>query len=195
MNNFPIDIRDYAKLYHNVFSNDFCEQTIESLKLEQWKTHQFFNIKNEYIYRGNDFMHISSTNFNEQETIMKTLWNLINQYVLVEFSHCYEKFQWFGAWSAYTSVKFHKYDENTDMKLHCDHIRDIFDGERKGVPILTIVGLLNDDFEGGDFLLWEKEKIDLKQGSVLIFPSNFMYPHEVTSIQRGCRYSFVSWVW
>ena len=40
-----------------------------------------------------------------------------------------------------------------------------------------------------------KRKIDLKQGSVLIFPSNFMYPHEVESITKGSRYSFVSWVW
>lgn len=194
MNNFPTNIRDYVKLYHNVFSKDFCEQAVESLKSAQWDTHQFFNAKNEYIYRGNDFMH-TSANIVEQDTMMKTVWNVINQYVMVEFSQCYEKFQWFGGWRGYSNIKFHKYDSNTDMKLHCDHIHDLFDGERKGVPILTIVGLLNDDFEGGDFLLWEKEKIDLKQGSVLIFPSNFMYPHEVTSIQRGSRYSFVSWVW
>jgi predicted 2-oxoglutarate/Fe(II)-dependent dioxygenase YbiX len=139
-------------------------------------------------------MHTSG-NIVEQELMLKSLWHVINQYVTVEFSQFYEKFLWFDDWRGYTNIKFHKYDVNTDMKLHCDHIRDIFDGNRKGVPILTIVGLLNDDFEGGDFLLWEKEKIDLKQGSVLIFPSNFMYPHQVTSIIRGCRYSFVSWVW
>lgn len=194
MNSFPTNIRDYVKLYHNVFPKDFCEQAVESLKSAQWDTHQFFNAKNEYIYRGNDFMH-TSANIVEQDTMMQTVWNVINQYVMVEFSQCYEKFQWFGSWRGYTNIKFHKYDSNTDMKLHCDHIHDLFDGERKGVPILTVVGLLNDDFKGGDFLLWEKEKIDLKQGSVVIFPSNFMYPHEVTSIQHGSRYSFVSWVW
>jgi predicted 2-oxoglutarate/Fe(II)-dependent dioxygenase YbiX len=137
----------------------------------------------------------STSNIVEKNAITTVLWHVINQYVNVEFSQCYEKFLWFDGWRGYTEVKFHKYDVNTDMKLHCDHIHDIFDGNRKGVPILTIVGLLNDDFEGGDFMLWEKEKIDLKQGSVLIFPSNFMYPHQVTSILRGCRYSFVSWAW
>jgi predicted 2-oxoglutarate/Fe(II)-dependent dioxygenase YbiX len=80
------------------------------------------------------------------------------------------------------------------MKLHCDHIHDIFDGTRKGIPIMTLVGVLNDDYEGGDFLMWEKEKISIPTGSVLVFPSNFMYPHEVTSIKTGSRYSFVSWV-
>lgn len=194
MNNFPTNIKDYVKIYHNVFSKEFCEKTIESLKLVQWDTHQFYNAKDEYIYRGNDFLH-TSANIVEQEIILKRLWDVINQYITVEFSHFYEQFQWFGSWRGYTNIKFHKYDINTDMKLHCDHIHDMFDGERKGVPILTIIGLLNSDFEGGDFLLWEKEKIDLKQGSVLIFPSNFMYPHQVTSIQQGSRYSFVSWVW
>ena len=35
----------------------------------------------------------------------------------------------------------------------------------------------------------------LNQGDVLIFPSNFLYPHKVNSIKKGTRYSFVSWVW
>jgi predicted 2-oxoglutarate/Fe(II)-dependent dioxygenase YbiX len=194
MNNFPTNVRDYVKIYHNVFSKDFCEQTIESLKPAQWHMHQFVTAKDELIYKGQDFMHTTSPII-EQEVITKALWNLINQYVNFEFSQFYEKFMWFDGWRGYTIVKFHRYDVNTDMKLHCDHIHDIFDGNRKGVPILTIVGLLNDDFEGGDFMLWEKEKIDLKQGSVLIFPSNFMYPHQVTSVLRGSRYSFVSWAW
>jgi predicted 2-oxoglutarate/Fe(II)-dependent dioxygenase YbiX len=81
------------------------------------------------------------------------------------------------------------------MKLHCDHIHDLFDGQVKGVPILTIVGLLNEDFEGGNFLLWDNENINLETGSVVIFPSNFMYPHRVSTIKSGVRYSFVSWAW
>jgi hypothetical protein len=92
-------------------------------------------------------------------------------------------------------IRFNKYEVGTNMKPHCDHIHTLFDGERKGVPILTVLGLLNDDFEGGDFLLIDDKKLNLDAGDIVIFPSNFMYPHSVTTITKGTRYSFVCWAW
>jgi predicted 2-oxoglutarate/Fe(II)-dependent dioxygenase YbiX len=56
------------------------------------------------------------------------------------------------------------------------------------------VGLLNDDFTGGEFVIGEK-KINLTGGDIVMFPSNFMFPHKVNTINNGERYSFVSWVW
>ena len=81
------------------------------------------------------------------------------------------------------------------MANHCDHISSLFDGKRKGIPILSIIGLLNDDFEGGELIMFEDKKIDTKKGDLLIFPSNFMYPHEIMPVTKGVRYSYVSWVW
>jgi predicted 2-oxoglutarate/Fe(II)-dependent dioxygenase YbiX len=78
------------------------------------------------------------------------------------------------------------------MAVHVDHIYDLFDGKEKGIPVLSIVGLLNDNFKGGEFEICN-QKLLLKQGDVLIFPSNFMYPHQVKTITKGIRYSFVSW--
>ena len=37
------------------------------------------------------------------------------------------------------------------------------------------------------------KKIKLMRGDILLFPSNFMYPHEVKEITKGVRFSFVSW--
>jgi len=48
--------------------------------------------------------------------------------------------------------------------------------------------------EGGDFILCG-EKVDLKQGDCVIFPSVFLYPHEVTPVTKGSRYSWVLWSW
>ena len=78
------------------------------------------------------------------------------------------------------------------MRPHIDHIHDIFDGKTKGIPVVSVIGCLNDDFEGADFMLCG-EKIDLKKGDILLFPSNFMYPHQVTEATKGTRYSFVAW--
>ena len=37
--------------------------------------------------------------------------------------------------------------------------------------------------------------IDFKGGDILIFPSNFMYPHKVEPVIEGTRYSYISWLW
>jgi predicted 2-oxoglutarate/Fe(II)-dependent dioxygenase YbiX len=71
----------------------------------------------------------------------------------------------------------------------------MFDGNRKGIPTLSIVGVLNDDYEGGEFIMWQDTEIKLKTGDVLIFPSNFLYPHKVNLVTEGTRYSLVSWTW
>lgn len=53
---------------------------------------------------------------------------------------------------------------------------------------------LNDDYEGGEWAFWNREKtFKLKKGSVIMFPSNFMYPHEILPVTKGTRYSIITW--
>jgi PKHD-type hydroxylase len=58
---------------------------------------------------------------------------------------------------------------------------------------LSLVLLLNDEFEGGDFeLLWPGNKIPLKKGRVILFPSILM--HRVKPVTKGTRKSLVAWM-
>jgi len=53
---------------------------------------------------------------------------------------------------------------------------------------------LNDDYEGGEFSFFEGElKLKAPKGSAIMFPSNFMYPHEILPVTKGTRYSIVTW--
>ena len=53
---------------------------------------------------------------------------------------------------------------------------------------------LNDDYEGGEFAFFDRKLVyNLKKGSCIMFPSNFMYPHEIMPITSGTRYSIVTW--
>ncbi len=54
--------------------------------------------------------------------------------------------------------------------------------------------ILNDDYEGGEFAFFDRELIyNLKKGSCIMFPSNFMYPHEIMPVTSGTRYSIITW--
>jgi len=53
---------------------------------------------------------------------------------------------------------------------------------------------LNDDYEGGEFAFFDRELVyNLKKGSCIMFPSNFMYSHEIMPVTSGTRYSIVTW--
>jgi len=53
---------------------------------------------------------------------------------------------------------------------------------------------LNDDYEGGEFGFFDREiTIKAPKGGAVLFPSNFMYPHEIIPVTKGARYSIVTW--
>lgn len=63
---------------------------------------------------------------------------------------------------------------------------------------LSAILFLNNDYVGGelcfeDNLTKEKFRIKPKPGSIIIWPSNFLFPHCVESVQEGVRYSIVAW--
>ena len=53
--------------------------------------------------------------------------------------------------------------------------------------------ILNDSYDGGEFVLCG-EPLEKKQGSAVVFPSNFMYPHEVKEVTDGKRFSVMTWI-
>lgn len=54
---------------------------------------------------------------------------------------------------------------------------------------------LNDDYEGGEWGFFDREiKIRPSKGSAVLFPSNFMYPHEILPVIKGTRYSVITWL-
>jgi PKHD-type hydroxylase len=59
---------------------------------------------------------------------------------------------------------------------------------------LSVVLLLADpnEFEGGQFQFDEDTSIDMKRGTLLVFPS--FLRHQVTPVTKGMRYSAVCWV-
>lgn len=80
-----------------------------------------------------------------------------------------------------------KYKEGGFYKQHTDSFKDT---PRE----VSCSFALNDEFDGGEFAFFDKELVyKLNKGSCILFPSNFMYPHEVTPVSNGTRYSIVTW--
>ena len=51
--------------------------------------------------------------------------------------------------------------------------------------------ILNDDYEGGELILFDVGAMKQEVGTMIFFPS--FLPHEVTPVTKGTRYSLVMW--
>jgi predicted 2-oxoglutarate/Fe(II)-dependent dioxygenase YbiX len=78
------------------------------------------------------------------------------------------------------------------MSSHVDNIHHSH-GQQYGYPQVSALLYLNDDYEGGEFKVADKI-IYPEAGSGIIFPSNFMFPHEAKEVIKGTRWSIVTWL-
>ena len=54
--------------------------------------------------------------------------------------------------------------------------------------------ILNDDYEGGEFSFFNDQiRYKLPKGSCIMFPSTFMYPHQIMPVTQGTRLSIITW--
>jgi hypothetical protein len=73
--------------------------------------------------------------------------------------------------------------------------RQHVDNTQATIRTISISFTLNDEFEGGEFAFFDDTlRYKLGKGDCLMFPSNFIYPHEVLPITSGTRYAIVTWM-
>lgn len=78
----------------------------------------------------------------------------------------------------------------TEGQFYIQHT-DSFKTQQRSVSCSFI---LNEDYEGGEFAFFDREMIIRGgKGSIIMFPSNFMFPHEIMPVTSGTRYSIITW--
>ena len=184
------NLEAYIKTY-KMLDEETCKQTIKEIEEIHWSQHTFYNVnENSYGTRsGEKELDIGYSQTSTKNVIMQKIWDSYLNYVKDL------NFSWWSSWSGFTEVRFNRYKETRLMAEHCDHIHSIFEGERKGIPVMTALGSLNDDYTGGEFVMFEDTVIPFKAGEIKIFPSCFLFPHRIDPVTEGTRYSFVSWAW
>jgi predicted 2-oxoglutarate/Fe(II)-dependent dioxygenase YbiX len=185
------NIKDYIKV-KNVISVDVCNSLIEDISKEPWNMHQWTSYGDVVPQKDSSTeLSVQAASPEHNKIVMPYIISSLQEYI-----YSFTEYSASKNWFKYgCNVRFNRYDVNTSMKIHYDHITSLFDGERKGIPVLSIVGLLNDDYKGGDFVFFKDHKVNLTAGDIMVFPSNFMYPHRVEEVTQGTRYSFVCWAW
>jgi predicted 2-oxoglutarate/Fe(II)-dependent dioxygenase YbiX len=173
---------EYIVILKDIVPSDLCNKIIDEYKeCNQWAKAS--------TRKGDEDMHRNcesiALSIQSSEYRQKLDYELYN--VTVQCLEAYnKKFKW-ALVDEDTGYDLLRYKEGQYYKEHTDS----FIHEPR---LISCSFHLNDDYEGGEFAFFgRKLKYKLNKGDVLMFPSTFMYPHEVMPVTKGTRYSIITW--
>jgi len=181
------NIKEYSKCSIYVIEDaadyDFCDKIIDF-------------INNSELTKSNDndedvqckYLHLDKYN-NDHREIDYIIYQLIHKIFLTIMKH--NPYILITGDTIYHLRKIHG-----GTKQHTDDVRASFkDYLYNKVRCLALVLSLNDNYDGGEFNFPNHDvKIKLKKGSILLFPSFWTHPHEVSSVGKNqIRYTVTTW--
>lgn len=75
-----------------------------------------------------------------------------------------------------------------------EYYRPHLDASSENKRVLSLIIYLNSDYDGGETsFLRQKIKVKGNTGDILIFPSNYCFPHTAEEVKSGIKYTMVTW--
>ena len=182
---------------HKIIPADLCDTVVKDIETREWQPHRWYiNSKNRSHSEETKELDIQHTTLELHKTLSYFVIEAGRQYnqnYAYQHPSCIERTG--QMITQFSSIRFNRYSPGQIMRQHHDHIHSLFDGELKGVPVLSFILNFNDDYEGADLFFWEDTVVKLGKGDIIMFPSNWLFPHGVTEATKGKRYSGVCWAW
>lgn len=124
--------------------------------------------------------------FEEQTYISSTLFDGLEKVLDHYTKTLYGPYAFQNIRSREQTMHLLKYTESGYLPPHQD--------QGDSTRLLSALLYLNDDYEGGE-IEFPNSNVRFKPeaGSVVMFPSNFLYIHQVHPITKGTRYSLPNW--
>ena len=95
--------------------------------------------------------------------------------------------------SEINQVEILKYEKTYHYEYHVDAMSDV-------QRTLSAILFLNNDYEGGDLHFSDTDLdaqnqllVKSSSGSLVVWPSNMLFPHAVSPVTKGTRYTIVAW--
>ena len=193
MNDPRTQLKDLIHVEKGIITANLCDHIIQDIETREWRPHTWYSAVND-SFGSEETMEL------DVQSITAELQQLLTPIMIQagarynqKYSYPCERTQ--QIMNKFSAIRFNRYGKGQIMRQHHDHIHSLFDGNEKGIPVLSFILNLNDDYEGADLFFWENYIVPLGKGDIIMFPSLFLFPHGVTEAKKGKRYSAVSWAW
>lgn len=193
MNKYDTQLRDLIHVEKGIIPANLCDYLVEEIEKNEWRPHTWYNnVANSFGSEETMELDVQNITGEHQQLLTPFMiqagsaYNAIYAFQTERTSQMMNKF---------SSIRFNRYSPGQIMRQHHDHIHSLFDGNEKGIPVLSFILNLNDDYEGAELFFWDDHVVPLGKGDIIMFPSLFLFPHGVKEATKGKRYSAVSWAW
>ena len=194
MNDPRTQLKELIHVEKGIIPANLCDYIIQDTEKREWRPHTWYNAQ------ANSFGSEETMELDVQ-SITPELQQLLTPIMIQAGSAYNQKYAYMKCdrtrqiMNKFSTIRFNRYKSGQIMRQHHDHIHSLFDGNEKGIPVLSFVLNLNDNYEGADLFFWENHVVPLGKGDIIMWPSLFLFPHGVTEARDGMRYSAVSWAW
>tara|TARA_R100000700_G_scaffold30618_1_gene37629 strand:- start:13 stop:594 length:582 start_codon:yes stop_codon:yes gene_type:complete len=192
-----MELKEFIKVYPN-----FLSPTQVSAFLRNFSNYQFNDTtvvgagateKNHNSIVDKSIRKAQDYNLNINRTVTETHWY---NYICAKIVKAVERYKIdtngdFNI-SLVQEVSLLKYEKGGFYKPHVDSCRAI---HRE----LSIIIFLNNDYQGGYLKFYKPNgevyyEVQPFPGTIVLWPSNFLYPHAADTVLEGTRFCIVSWV-
>ena len=182
-----LQLKNFIHIERGLIPKDTCRFVIDSIKNKSWSSHLWSRDgKDQFSHPTKELDVLDATP--SLEDILNPLISLS-----VKYYNDFIGSEKVSQVTCFSPIRFNRYQKGQTMRIHCDHIKTLFEGEVKGIPVLSIIINFNDDYKGGDLIFWDDYKVNLGEGDVVVFPSLFLFPHRIEEVTENIRYSGVAW--
>lgn len=184
------NLKEFIFIKQNALDVDFCDMVIDEYEESSYWESTLTGSGHDPSARNCSVISISSHDIiNENEEKRKCIDDEFFESVakiIEDYHHHYPDFN--PEIKEDTGYELLRYHEGEFYVQHTDSFKE-------SPRALSVIFALNDDFDGGEICFFNRElKFKLNAGDAIVFPSNFLYPHEILKVTKGTRYSCLTWV-
>ena len=193
MNNPDTQLKHLIHVERGIIPANLCDYLVDVVEKNEWRPHTWYN-NVQGTFGSEETMELDVQNITVELQSLLTPF-MIQAGAAYNAKYSYDCERTRQIMNKFSAIRFNRYSPGQIMRRHHDHIHSIFSGDEKGIPVLSFILNLNDDYEGADLVFWDDYIVPLGKGDIIMFPSLFLFPHMVTEATKGRRYSAVSWAW
>ncbi len=184
-------LEEYIHVFDDIITNDLCDEILEEyLNSDEWIDAQIGNenVPVNKMIRNCRLIDLStsnviSKNYDKRKKIDESIYQETRKAIEL-YANYHQNFKI----DVDTGYQLLQYNEGNFYIEHTDS----FQKQQRSVSCSLH---LNDDYEGGNFGFFDRQmQVRAGKGAAVMFPSNFMFPHEIMPITKGTRYSIITWL-
>jgi hypothetical protein len=146
LNNPESKLKDLIVVEKGLIPKDICDHVIQTIEKRDWAPHTWYNAQ-AGTFGSEATMELDVQNTTEE------LQALLTPYVIAAGASYNEKAHYNCERTKqimykFSKIRFNRYSPGQIMRKHHDHIATLFSPPEQGIPVLSFIGNLNDDYEG-----------------------------------------------